>query len=347
MADEVKMVEVNEAQEAAQPQKVSEAEAKEMGLSEAEVKLGIEQGDIAKTEDKSDDKESKKADTGDKDADKSNDEGKEDRSEDGAGKDKQAQETDEDDDPEKEQETVKDFSPNEKALYFKQKKEKQKRQAAERAKDLYRVQLEAAKREAELLKQQGQPKAEDNTPKDSEEDDEKIVTVGDLKKQEQAKEEQRKKAEAQAKEINARLNLQEAEAKSKYDDFDAVCDLAKEVMHADKYGVYAHKMAIIAADPNGNVAEYVYEIGKANPKYRELSKDKQPAKQGSDNKKVEKIVANASKRTSSASMGGGSGTRSVSEADLTVEDTSNMTQGQWDKLSPATRERLLRESCGA
>ena len=61
-------------------------------------------------------------------------------------------ETEEELSPEKENEIVRDFNANEKKLYWERKKERVKRQEAQREKELTAIQLSAAKREIELLK---------------------------------------------------------------------------------------------------------------------------------------------------------------------------------------------------
>ena len=61
---------------------------------------------------------------------------------------------------------------------------------------------------------------------------------------------------------------------------------------------------------------------------------------------VERMVANSQKRNSSAAVsGGGSETRRVSESELTPEDVGKMSDTQRQKLSTATLDRILYESC--
>lgn len=243
--------------------------------------------------------------------------------------------------PEKEEALVKDFNANEKKLYWERKKERLKRQEAQREKELTAIQLAAAKRELELLKT-GQPKSVEESKEETQfdEDDERIMTVGEFKRMQKAKAEEAEKTNAQAQAIIKRVEVQEVEAKAKYADYDDVTLLAAEMIKTNK--AYARVLAEAANDPNENVAEVAYNIGRLHPKY---GKTAEPVKKA-ETKQIDRAIKNSEKRTTSASVSGGGGKSSVAEGDLTVEDVANMSAIQYGKLSKETRDRILRESCG-
>lgn len=251
-------------------------------------------------------------------------------------------------DPVKEQVLLKTYNANEKALYWKQKKEKLGRQAAERRATFLETQNEALRR----LAGKAAPDVDADLKKDLEElddpetpDPEKPLTRADLDKIEKDKQQKAERARESAREINERLDVLNAEAKEKYPDFDEVMGLAHEVMTGDKHGVFATKLIQITADPEGNPAEYAYTLGKLHPNYGKHRKEITPDPAVGDPKKVEKIIENAKKPVPTAGLGGASQKgRMVSEDDLKVEDVAGMSQSSYDKLSQKTRDRLLRES---
>lgn len=341
---------------------VTAEEAGTAGLSPQEIEMGKKSGMFAdKPEEKPVEKEKEKPET---------DQAAEEVTEEEAGEEegeaapepkekpatpaaKKAAEEEAFEDPAKEFELVKTYNPNEKALYFKQKKERLKRQAAERERDFLRTQNEALRREAAKKTSAKDPNAElekdleglDDDGDEEATDKDKPVTVGDLEAREKAKQEADKKSREAARQIAERIELQNEEGRAKHDDFDEVMDLAQEVMSKDKHGIYAVKLSLLAADPDGDVAEYAYSLGKLHPNYgkhRKTKKEEAPAA-GAAKTNVSKIVDNAQKRTSSAALGGGSEKgRLVSEDELTMSDVAGMSQSAWDKLSEKTRNRLMR-----
>lgn len=251
-------------------------------------------------------------------------------------------ENDDDVSPEKETELIKNFNANEKKLYWERKKERIKRQEAQREKELTAIQLSAARREIELLKT-GTKESVENSNEEApvvDEDDERIMTVGEFKRMQKAKADEAQKETAKAQEIIKRVELQEVEAKAKYEDYDAVTLLAAEMIKQDK--AYARVLAEAANDPDINVAEVAYKIGRLHPKY---GKAVEPVKKP-ENKTIDRAIKNSEKRVSTAAVSGGGGKSALTEAELTVEDVSKMSAVEYGKLSKETRDRILRESCG-
>lgn len=297
-------------------------DAKEGGFTPDEIEMGVKQGVIKE----------KKAELKKEEAEETKPEAK-----------PEAKHEDEDD-IEAEHERIKNYNANEKALYFRQKKERQKRQKIEQERDFLKAQLRSFQ---ETQQKEVEPEIEIDP-----EDEEKYVTVADLKKQQAA--EAKKKAEQDAQQaklnedaqrIRDRLAEQEEEAREIDPNFDKICDLAKDVMSKQKSGRYAKELVAIAADPEGNAPEFIYEVAQLHPEYQKVKNGKSDtanAEKVTKTNNVDKIVANAQKRQSSAAVGGG-GARTVSLDDLTIADVRTMSQEQWNKLPQATRDRLLRD----
>lgn len=320
MADEVVILENGNEVETTTGVEFSLDEAKEGGFTPEEIEMGVKQGLIkekkAEPQKKEVEQEIEKAPEAEK-------------------------KVIDDDDLEAEHERIKDYNANEKALYFRQKKERQKRQKVESERDFLRAQLLALqKKEAAKIEPEIEP-----------EDEEKYVTVADQKRKQA--EEDKKKAEQEAEQarinseaqrIKARLAEQEEEARELDPNFDKICDLAREVMSKQSSGRYAKELVAIAADPEGNAPEFIYEVAQLHPEYQKVKNGKSETEKAETVKKsnnIDRIVANTQKRQSSAAVGGG-GSRTVSLDDLTIADVETMSQEQWNKLPQATRDRLLR-----
>lgn len=302
-------------------------EAKEGGFTPEEIEMGVKQG-IIKDAPKEEKKEDKKA-------EKTEPEKKEEVK-------KELKETDEDD-PEHEYESIKDYNANEKALYFRQKKERQKRQKAESERDYIKAQILARDKEIAELRIKNTPE-----PEIDPEDAERYVTVADMKKKEAEEAKQREEehkqevaARSEAVRIKDRLAEQERTAKAKDENFDKICDLAKEIMEKQKSGLYAKELAMLAADEDADVTGFIYEVAQLHPEYQTVKNGKSETAKTEGKNNVDKIVKNAQKRQSSAAVGGG-GSRTVAVDDLTIGDVKDMSQAQWDKLPKEVRERLLK-----
>lgn len=340
MADEQKAtVEIEETvDETVEEQPVSIEDAETVGLSKEEIEMGKTHGEIV-----DDDPE-----------DKGEDEKKEDKPEKKEAKADDQKEDAEDiiDDPEKELETVKDYTPNEKAQYFQRKKERSKRQKAERKAELLEIKLKAEQEKSALL-EKGKTKKDDFEDLDAEldadlngnddDDDDSVVTKGDLKKREEEKEKKEKAKREEAETVRESLAERQKTAREEDANFDEYCTLANEVILKDKEdgGVYSMKLLHLAGDPEGDIASYIKKLAKLHDDFGKVGTKKDSSEKVKDSG-ADKIIKNASKRTTSASVGGGSGRRVVSEDDLTLQDASNLSDEQYAKLKPETRERLLK-----
>lgn len=249
------------------------------------------------------------------------------------------------------------FNPNEKALYWKWKNDKRKRQDAQkRAEELQaRLELETVKDRASGIKIKRLKEFLSNPSDDltvekllgiidsesipAETEDTRPLTKADLDKIEQDK---RIKLEEQSKQTNEqkqRLAIAEKIGLTKYANFNELVELAKEAVAEDKSGTYQEILDEALNDPNYDeekLVDRVATIAKLSKKYGKQSVN------GTESKdKVEKVVENSKKKISSASISSSGGRRTVVEDDLGVEDASRLSAEQWTKLSPQTKKRIL------
>jgi len=247
----------------------------------------------------------------------------------------------------------KNFDKNAKALYFKQKKYKQRAQEAEAEKELLQMKLKELQQKVDTIDQSGEKKDDDDIFTD-EPEGEKPVTMSELKKlasEEQKREQEKQQTiSRQAKRIKETLDLQEAEARTKYEDFDQVMVLAKDVITKglipkdlpltaeELQQKYTQKMINMEED----LADFAYRIGKLHPNYGKEVEEKKEESVAPKNKDIEKMLKNAEKPSSSANIGGGAGgKRKVSVEDITIEEAAKLTTQQWRALPEKVRQRLL------
>lgn len=245
----------------------------------------------------------------------------------------------------------KKYDSNSKALYFKQKKYKQRAQEAETEKEHLLIKNKALQKELDDLK-----KGPEETDVENEHE-EQPLTRSELDKIAQEKiAEQTEKQNAiaeRAKKIKENLDLQLAEAKSQFTDFDEVIGLAQEVI---KNGLLPKDFPVSAEElqkkytekiinMDEDIAVFAYRIGKLHPdfgKAKGTTEIKEVTEVKTNKKDIEKIIANADKPKSSANIGGGAGaTRKISIDDITVEDAAKLSTDEWRKLPRNVRDRLL------
>ena len=246
------------------------------------------------------------------------------------------------------------YNPNEKALYWKWKGDKKKRQDAQKqydelkatvdlntikenvsARKLNEIKSALGKEDltVEMLQSiiEGQLDAEsDKTPH----------TMGDLKKIEQDKQNEAQKHRDKEIERNQRILTTEKVGRAKYNNFDDIVVLAQEIVDADKTKTYSE--VLLTAIEDGDTSEEalvdrVVTIAKLNPKFGELTK----SVKSEDKDNVDRAIKNSKKKISSAAVGTGSGKRMVNEDELTPNDAVKMSVEQWSKLKPDTKKRLL------
>lgn len=248
------------------------------------------------------------------------------------------------------------FNPNEKALYWKWKNDKRKRQDAQKKADELqaRLELETVKDRASAakLKRIQQVLSADSeitvdkllgiiedSGETNNDENNRPITKADLDKIESEKLRKIEEQNRQSAEQKQRLAIAEQIGKTKYKDFDNIVELAKEVVFNDKTGTYQEILNSALSDPNFDeekLIDRVVTIAKLSDKFGKESVNATEKKE-----KVEKIVENSKKKISSASIGSSGGKRVIVEDDLTVEDAAKLSAAQWIRLSPQTRKRIL------
>jgi len=227
------------------------------------------------------------------------------------------------------------FNKNEQALYWKYKSDRRKRQEAEERAEEFKATLElekvkevAAKNKLEKVRALLRDESRELTVSE-------ILAIVDDKPQEESPKEQPKVNTEEDKQ-KQRIEFMEEMGRSQYPDFEKLVSLANEmVTNTPKY---QKMMGALFSDPNTEpqeIIEEVVELAKKHPKYK--AKEASPQ----EKEKVEKAIRN-SERRSSASLTAG-GTREISESELTIEQAAKLTNEQWRKLSPTTKQRIERQ----
>lgn len=140
--------------------------------------------------------------------------------------------------------------------------------------------------------------------------------------------------------IQDKVSEAEKLGKSLHPDFERYIDLAKEV--GSKKPIYLDLLNNILLDKSkteSDIVDAVVDIAHLHPKFNDSKKSNSSSQQPPENN-ADRALRNANKAKTSASIGGGSGRKFVSEEELTSEDAVHMSITQWRKLSPETRRRL-------
>lgn len=295
------------------------------------------------------------------------------------------------DDPEKEADLIKDFNKNEKGLYFKQKKERAQRQTAEVERDHLAIKLKAEQDRAARLEEENktlkvpkksEPKLDiygNPVEEEKKDDDEnKPVTIKDLKEIEKEKTEKAKKEEddnaarmERAQKLTGVLNAQEAEGEVVYGEpFKPAIVLATKILAAansksldsifggdKKAASRALKLCIdfqyatANADriPEGeyNAADVAFELGKMHPEFGKPngSGTETPKKDGAiEPEKAKRAIDNASKRGSSAALPSGGGNRFVPYEEMDAAQLAALPQTEFAKVPREIRQRILQSA---
>ena len=229
------------------------------------------------------------------------------------------------------------YTPNQKALYFKQKS--------------YKKKMQDAKKEAEELK------AKIDELKDASTSADKLKKISELLNSEnltveqiqsvinekvEIKESEPIKPEVQASKVNEKLAFTNQIGKAKYDNFLEISKLAEELALEDT----TYRDLIVNAVNDDNVdesmlADKIVKIAKFHPKYEELS-GKKPEKKVDE--KVKRVIKNSQKKISSASISSSGGKKVVNFDDLTLEQLVNLPHDKFVKVPKEVREKLLKSA---
>jgi hypothetical protein len=147
-------------------------------------------------------------------------------------------------------------------------------------------------------------------------------------------------AQAIQQKVAIKAQFAEKIGSAKYDKFNEISNLAKEIITADKSGTYQKLIdeSFLNDDVDENMlVERVVSIARMSPKFNDVVNKVAPeAKENAD-----RVIKNSNKKVSSASVTGAGGKRVISEAELTVEQAAKLSSEQWTKLKPETRKRIL------
>ena len=140
--------------------------------------------------------------------------------------------------------------------------------------------------------------------------------------------------------VAVKASIAEEIGNENYENFEHLSNLAKEVMNDDESGTYQKIIddAFISDNVEADqLVERVVRIAKMHPKYSD-----EPVQVATESTPAEKrVVSNANKKQSSASVKGGSGKRIISEAELTADQAERLSKEQWNKLKDSTKKRIM------
>jgi len=239
---------------------------------------------------------------------------------------------------EKDENGLKKYNKNEQALYWKWKTDKHKKQEAVKASEDLKAQVEL--KEVQALNYKNQiDKLKEMLTKGTDLTAEELLKVVDVKREEEPAPKVDEAARINQK-IATKAQFAEKIGSAKYDNFQDIAQLAKDVIAEDKSGTYQKLVAAAFTDDSvdeEHLVERIVSIARLSDKYNEVSKSVKSEKKDT----VDRALKNATKKISSASIGNAGGKRVVSESELTVADASSLSTKEWNKLKDSTRQRIL------
>lgn len=274
----------------------------------------------------------------------------------------------------------KDLNKEQAGLFYAMREEREKRQKAQAENESLRLKLKTLEKEEKEQEgsktgpQQRIQEIENEIQEFYNQDDDEVLTMNDLKRIDELKNERDKLKKQMYSQKNEKQNKQaqvldeklteihkkeQKKAEERGDDFDYYVNKAREVMEEDPFYRQSFARAAASVLEDGDErkpVEMVYKIAKLNEDFKPLSerRDKTSTKEEKSTKKdktkeenrrkVERIMENSEKTPGSGSVKTGSNKRrKVSEKDLTPEDLKGWDPKDLRKLSKETRVRLLKE----
>jgi len=237
---------------------------------------------------------------------------------------------------------IQKYNKNEKALYWKWKTDKNKRQEAQKELALIKEKYSVDSVKASLLEK----KLEKINKMLTEDVDN--LTIEGLKAALSEKEvienkieEIKPNVDVVKQKVANKAQLAEKIGESTYENFQAIAELAKEVIDADKSGTYQSLIDKSFVDENIDeitLLERIVSIAKLSDKYSEISKTQK--KEEVKDEKVNRVLNNSKKKISSASITSSGGRRTIGENELTCEQAAKLPLSEYSKLSETTRKRI-------
>lgn len=275
--------------------------------------------------------------------------------------------------PEQEKVFLEVFPPGTKprAFYFRAKNERTGRQVAESERDkaLQRIK-ELEDRDAKAVPS---PKTEADGDDGIDPEDRPLTLrqIREMREQEAKElEEKQRDLDQRSSRVAEAHKAQEEFARSVYADFDDTVKLAADLMknldehiperyQQERVKVLIRELQVRAANADKigvddfNAAMVAHEIGRLHPQYGKKAdtngKSDRPdskANGGLTADQMKRMEENTTRRTSSASIPGGSGRRTVSVDDVTLKDINNMTSTEriaFRDKHPERYKNILRE----
>lgn len=230
------------------------------------------------------------------------------------------------------------FGKNEKALYWKWKTDKHKRQEAQKEVDALKEQLKVAVEGSTSNKKVEKIKELLKNPESL--TVEALQAAIDEQVAEDKKPNDLDNAEVIRNKVATKSMFAEKIGNAKYDKFNDIANLAKDVIKEDASGTYQklidESFLNDGVDEN-MLVERIVNIARMSPKFSAVVNSVAPEAK----EKANRVLENSNKKVSSASVNGASGKRIVSEAELTPEQAARLSPEQWRKLKPETKKRLM------
>lgn len=252
------------------------------------------------------------------------------------------------------------------AMYVGMKRNRRAAQEAKEERDKLLLEMKHRDSQIEDLRQQMNSLLK-GKPKDEEEEfeEEKPLTASQLKKLREEEEQEKQKSQREQQdrqaEIARAIQRQDDAMRDRFPDFDDTMKLAAEVIQnrqelfddpivLDEVEDMMAQIQMMAANatkfsPEKRNASYVaYKLGKLHPKHGKPNSgekraddvngknDPEQANGGLTPEQMERINKNATRRSSSASVSGGSSKRVVNPEDVTQDDLLHMSRHEPDKF---------------
>jgi hypothetical protein len=230
------------------------------------------------------------------------------------------------------------YGKNEKALYWKWKTDKHKRQEAQKEanelKDKLKEAVDSGISGKKLAKIKEMLKNPDSLTIEA------LTAAIDEQIEPEKKPNELDNAQAIQQKVAIKAQFAEKIGSAKYDKFNEISILAKEVIQGDASKTFQKLIddSFLNDEVDENMlVERVVNIARMSPKFNDVVNRVNPE----DKAKADRVIENSKKKVSSASVSGASGKRIISESELTVEQATRLSSDQWAKLKPETRKRLL------
>jgi hypothetical protein len=148
----------------------------------------------------------------------------------------------------------------------------------------------------------------------------------------------------QAEFVQSRIAEADKLGRTEYEDFDSIVTLAQGVLAQKPRQAKLLQDALTDETVSEkDLVDMVVDIARLHKDFGKKAEKDDPVHAGPTDEKVERMLKNSQKKPTSASLGGGGGSRTKSYDDLTAEDVTRMSLEDYKKLPEAVRRRLKEE----